>query len=131
MCMGGRPSAPQIVYQGPSKAEIQAQQQQLESFRENAAKQQAAMASQLQTQIDSTNSENARRREMLNAELAKAAADAAAAQNTTYATTVTTAAPENAVTTGTAMKKKKPKESLQIGRSPARAAAGTGLNIGT
>ena len=78
MC-GGKPQAPQIIYQGPSQEDLARSQASLDLYRTQMNDQQTAFRAQLQQQIDAANAETATIRTRYEKELAdgKAAADAA------------------------------------------------------
>jgi Tfp pilus assembly protein FimV len=129
MC-GGRPSAPQVVYQGPSQADIEANQRALDQYKTQMADQQAAFQKQLQDQIDAANAESAKLQKQQEESTAAAAAAAAAQQNGSYAVTASQSTPNNAQTTTAAAPKAKPKSSLKITSGAVASTAGSGLNIG-
>jgi septal ring factor EnvC (AmiA/AmiB activator) len=131
MC-GGRPSAPEIVYQGPSQEEIAAEKQAMELLRQQQEQSNIRLQSQLDAQIASTNAAITKQREELAAQQAAAAAEGAARQATTYstATTAQTGAPETAMTTQPIQAKKKAASGLKIAPGGTVAGAGAGLNIG-
>lgn len=137
MCFGGA-KQPQIVYQGPSDADLASSRASLDSYRTDMAAQQASFQQMLQSQIDSANKQTA----SLQAEYTKdaTAAEAAAKAETTKAQA---AALNNGYTAVTAMQsapagettvaiqpKKKPSNTLRIASNAVEASAGTGLNIG-
>jgi outer membrane translocation and assembly module TamA len=133
MCMGTK--APQIVYQGPNQADIDAGQASLDQYRSQMAEQQNAFKTQLQQQIDAANRETeaiqSRYEQEAAAAAAAAAAQQAAQQAGSYAVTATQSeAPTTAQTTAAVTKKEKPKSSLKISTAALPSAAGTGLNIG-
>ena len=154
MCFGGsQPQAPSIVYQGPSEADIAANQASLDQYRTQALAQQDAFSQQLQQQIDAANTETESLRAQYSKELSdikqqeqdriagaqgQAAADVAAAgaagaaqQVGAYAVTTTQSEPiDGAQTTAAKLKKEKPKGSLKISTAALPSASGTGLNIG-
>ena len=128
MCFGAK--APNIVYQGPSQEDIDANQSSLDAFQQQITDQQGQFQSQLQAQIDQANKDTEDLQARLASEATAAAAASAAQQNTAYATTVQeTAMPEGAQTTAARTKKKTGTKTLKIGKSAAPAAAGAGLNI--
>lgn len=130
MCMGGAPRAPKIVYQGPSKAELAAQAQGLEQYKDQMRLQQDALAGQLQQQIDEANLQSQVLKQKYDAEAAAAIAAGNAQQVGAYAAAATQSeAPATAQTTAAVVKKEKPK-SLKITTAALPATAGTGLNIG-
>ena len=130
MCMG-KVQAPQIVYQGPSQADIDAQAASLNQYKTQMGQQQSMFQSQLQSQIDSANKESERLKTQLDQESTAAAAAAAQQQTGAYAATATqSAAPASAQTTAAVTKKEKPKSNLKISSAALPSAAGTGLNIG-
>lgn len=130
MC-GGRPQAPQIVYQGPSAEDLAASQASLDLYKQQMTDQQSAFKTQLQMQIDKANQETTDLQSKYAADSAAAAAAAAAQQTGAYAATaMQTDAPANAATTTAVTKKEKPKNNLKIATAATPASAGTGLNIG-
>ena len=154
MCFGGsQPQAPSIVYQGPSEADVAANQASLDQYRTQALAQQDAFSQQLQQQIDAANTETESLKAQYSTELSRiqqqeqdritgaegqAAADVAAAgaagaaqQVGAYAVTTTQSEPiDGAQTTAAKLKKEKPKGSLKISTAALPSASGTGLNIG-
>jgi len=130
MCTS-RPKAPEVIYQGPSQEEIDAQNQQLEMARQQMEQSNQRLQSQLDQQIAAANTESERFRASLAEQTAAKAAESAPAQ--TYTTTTTTAAPlvGTAMTTEPIKPKKKPSAGLTITPAGVAAAAGAGLNIGT
>jgi hypothetical protein len=132
MCLGGKPKAPTIVYQGPSQEEIDANNAQLELYRQQMTSQQDAFSKQLQAQIDEANQQTALRQKELAEQQDAANTAAANRQMSSYAVTATQSDNTQGaqVTTPTAAKQK-PKASLKITPGGATAAtAGAGLNIG-
>ncbi|BAQ94377.1 hypothetical protein HOQ49_gp40 [uncultured phage_MedDCM-OCT-S37-C6] len=130
MCFGA-PKAPEIVYQGPSQDDIDANNAALEKFRTDTETSNQAFMTQMQTQIDTANAEMAALEEKFANEQAAAQAAAAAMQTEAYATTASmTEIPEGAQTTETIKKKKLPKSTLKIARNALPSSGGTGLNIG-
>lgn len=132
MCFGGgQAQAPQIVYQGPSDADIAANQAALDQYKNQISTQQSAFQSQLQAQIDQANQETADLQTRFENEAAAAAAAAAAQQTGAYAVTATQSeSPVTAQTTAATTKKKNPKSSLRISRAALPSTEGSGLNIG-
>jgi hypothetical protein len=129
MCFA-QPQAPNIVYQGPSDAEIEANRASLDQYRSQMGQQQADFQKQLQAQIDAANLETDRIKQQYEADAAAAAAAAAAQQTGSYAVTASQTAPVNAQTTAATTKKEKPKSTLKISTGGVAASAGSGLNIG-
>lgn len=130
MCFGA-PQAPEIVYQGPSQEEIDANQAALDQFQADSEASNQAFMDQMQTQIDAANQEMEQLQAKFEAEQSAAAAAAAAMQTEAYATTASmTEVPEGAQTTETIKKKKLPKSTLKIARNALPSSGGTGLNIG-
>ena len=128
MCFGSK--APNIVYQGPSQEDIDANQASLDLFQQQISDQQSQFQTQLQAQIDQANQDTADLQERLANEATAAAAAAAAQQTAAYATTVQeTEMPEGAQTTAARTKKKTGTRTLKIGKAAAPASAGAGLNI--
>jgi sRNA-binding protein len=134
MCTGGsRSRAPQVVYQGPSQAQIDAQNQQMEMARRQSEEANQRMQSQLDQQIAAANADADRARASLAEQTAALAADAISAQAGPYATATSQAAPPPglALTTEPIKPKKKQAAGLAIAPVGAVTAAGAGLNIGT
>lgn len=130
MCFG-RPSAPVIQYQGPSQADIDRQNRQLQLYMQQSAQQQQQFASSLQQQIDQANAAAEAQRRQLEQERQAATASMAAQQQSGYAVaTATQTDPVNAQVTETVQPKKNPRNTLQIAPGSVAAAAGTGINIG-
>lgn len=132
MCFGGsQPQAPQIVYQGPSEADIAANQAALDQYRAQIGQQQAAFQTQLQQQIDAANKQTTDLQKRFDQEAAAATSSAAAQQTSAYTVTATeTDPPEAAQTTAAVTKKKNPQSNLRISTAALPSAQGTGLNIG-
>jgi outer membrane translocation and assembly module TamA len=129
MCFA-QPKAPQIIYQGPSEAEIEANRASLDQYRLQMGQQQADFQKQLQAQIDKANQDTENLQKQYEADAAAAAAAAAAQQTGSYAVTASQTAPVNAQTTAATPKKEKPKSTLKINTGGVAASAGSGLNIG-
>ena len=130
MCFGA-PKTPEIVYQGPSQEDIDANNQALEEFRTQTATQNQQFMDNMQAQIDKANIEMEELQSQFAAEQSAAQAAAAAMQNEAYATTAAMAPiPEGAQTTETIKKKKLPKSTLKIARNALPSSGGTGLNMG-
>jgi|TARA_B100000085_G_scaffold108788_1_gene99239 uncharacterized protein YPO0396 len=130
MCFGA-PKAPEIVYQGPSQEDIDANNQALEDFKTQTAESNQAFMDNMQVQIDKANKEMEQLQSKFEAEQSAAQAAAAAMQTEAYATTASmTEIPEGAQTTETIKKKKLPKSTLKIARNALPTSGGTGLNIG-
>lgn len=131
MCFGGSPQAPEVVYRGPSDADIQRNRDSLNQYQTTMQKQQADFQSQLQSQIDKANQDTADLQKRYENEAAAAAAASAAQQTSTYAISASQSeAPQTAQTTAAVVKKKKPDSNLKISMAGTPSAAGTGLNIG-
>ena len=132
MCMGGgRPRAPQVVYQGPSKAEQQAQAQMLDQARRQMEQQGNMFNSQLDAQVAAANAETARRTAELEAQTNAALSEAAMQQNSAYAATVMeTPPPADALTTEETKPKEKTSSGLKIAPAATVMGVGSGLNIG-
>lgn len=129
MCFGG-PQAPKIVYQGPSRESLRANELQIQQYQESSRRQQDQFTASLQKQIDQANTQITQQEAQLSAEMQAASAQAAAQQQAAYATTVTTAEPVDPVVTQAAKPREKPRASLRISLNDQPAAAGAGLNIG-
>lgn len=154
MCFGGRQQAvqPQIIYQGPSQADIDANRASLEQYRTLMGEQQSVFQKQLQAQIDAAAKDTEDLRAQLSQELAavqsqasgataaakgQAASDIAAAgaagamqQVGAYSVGATESSPEMAQTTAAVAKKEKPVKSLKISTAALPSSSGAGLNIG-
>ena len=130
MCFGSAPQAPEIVYKGPSQADIDRNNAALEQYRQQSMTQQQQFASALQKQIDDANATAAQRKAELEAEMASATASAAAQQQAAYATTTTQAEPVAAQTTVAPKKKDKTKGTLKIAPGATAMSEGSGINIG-
>ena len=125
MCMSA-PRPPRIVYQGPSDAEVKAQQQAMAAYQQQAQAQQQQFQSQLQAQIDEATRQTQEAQQ-------QAMAMANATTNTMQANyDITTAqqAPVSAQVTETMDQQKQQRNSLRIAPGRTAATAGTGLNIG-
>lgn len=131
MCFGGSPQAPEVVYRGPSDADIQRNRDSLNQYQSTMQKQQADFQAQLQSQIDKANQDTADLQKRYENEAAAAAAASAAQQTSTYAISASQSeTPQTAQTTAAVVKKKKPDSNLKISMAATPSAAGTGLNIG-
>ena len=131
MCFGGSPSAPEVVYSGPSEGDIQRNRDALATYQGQMEKQQADFQSQLQMQIDQANQETADLQKRYENEASAAAAASAAQQTGAYAVTASQSdVPQAAQTTVANTKKKNPQTNLRISRAAVPATEGAGLNIG-
>jgi hypothetical protein len=130
MCFFSSPSAPQVVYQGPSQADIDANNAALDAYRQQSTAQQQQFSAALQKQIDDANAMAEKQRLQLEQDRAQAAAEMAAQQQAAYAVTTTTAEPQGALTTEPARAKDKAKGALKIAPGATAMSQGTGLNIG-
>lgn len=130
MCFFSPPSAPQIVYQGPSQADIDANRQALDEYRQQSMAQQQQFSQALQKQIDDANAQAEKQRQMLEQDRAAAAAELATQQQGAYAATVQSVDAENAVTTTAPKPKDKRKSTLRIAPGATAMTEGAGLNIG-
>lgn len=154
MCFGGgQPQAPQIVYQGPSQADIDANRAALQQYSDQMRAQQKTFQDSLQGQIDAANAETEKLRAQYatdleattntaNTQIGQAKADASSQvasasaagglqQVGAYAVGATQSDPlENQKTTAAVTKKEKPKSTLKISTSALPSTSGTGLNIG-
>lgn len=137
MCFGGSNSyEPEVISEGPSQEEIDAQNQQMEVTRQQMEEANQRLQSQLDQQVATANADRARLSASLAEQAAAKEAEAIAAQAGPYTTSTTAAAP----LPGTAMTtepikpikpKKKQSAGLTIAPAGVAAAAGAGLNIGT
>jgi len=163
MCFGGNnaaaPTAPQIVYSGPSEDDIRRQEQGLADFQKQMTEQTTAFNTSLQEQIDAANKQYADLESSfaadlgaaqaaseqatadatadLNAAKSQGKADMAAAQAagqkqiaTSYQASAVESDPVNTQQTAAITKKKKKDTGLKIMPNAQASAAGTGLNIG-
>lgn len=131
MCIS-RPSAPRVVYQGPSQTEVDAQNEQLRVFMEQSAAQQAQFATALQQQIDAANQQAEQQRLAMDMELQAMAASSAAQMQGSYMATAAEVAPDPGLsqTTEPIRPVKRPPSSLSITPGTVSEGQGTGLNIG-
>ena len=130
MCFGSV-KTPEIVYQGPSQEDIDANNKALEDFRAETEASNQLFLDNMQTQIDKANTEMEELQSQFAAEQSAAQSAAAAMQTEAYATTASmTDIPEGAQTTETIKKKKLPKSTLKIARNALPSSGGTGLNMG-
>ena len=130
MCFGSV-KTPEIVYQGPSQEDIDANNKALEDFRAETEASNQLFLDNMQTQIDKANTEMEELQSQFAAEQSAAQSAAAAMQTEAYATTASmTDFPEGAQTTETIKKKKLPKSTLKIARNALPSSGGTGLNMG-
>lgn len=131
MCFFDSPKAPNIVYQGPSEEDIEANKAQLEAFQTASLKQQEDFASALQVQIDEANARAEQTRQRIEDERAASMAELGAQQTSAYAVNTKDITPENAKVTKPIKKKKDERKStLKISTGSVAQKAGTGLNVG-
>lgn len=129
MCSAS-PRPPKIEKQGPSKAEMAAQEQQLAAYREQIRMQQESAAAQLQAQIEAASAETARReQEMAALQQQQVAQQAAAFTISTAPATEVDMATAQATTAPKAKTKRTDTLRVEPG-SAATAKQGAGLNIG-
>lgn len=133
------PTAPTVVYSGPSDSDIAANKAALDTYQSQMAEQQKTFQAALQKQIDDATASTTKLEADLATELEKAktrdAAEAAAAATagtaSAYAVTASESeAPASAETTTATKKKEKPKSSLRISTAGLPSSSGTGLSIG-
>tara|TARA_B100001113_G_C21080066_1_gene609466 strand:+ start:987 stop:1376 length:390 start_codon:yes stop_codon:yes gene_type:complete len=127
---------PEIVYQGPSQEELDANQAKLDLFIENSEKQNKTFTDALQVQIDNA----AATTKTLTDELAAlktshqntVASYSGPAAGQTYAVTTKQTDPENAQTTTTIKPKKKDKNksTLKVSQNSVQNTSGSGVNVG-
>ena len=130
MCFGSV-KTPEIVYQGPSQEDIDANNKALEDFRAETEASNQLFLDNMQTQIDKANTEMEELQSQFAAEQSAAQSAAAAMQTEAYATTASmTEIPEGAQTTEKIKKKKPLQTTLKIARNALPSSGGTGLNIG-
>ena len=122
------PRPPKIEKQGPSKAEMAAQEQQLAAYQEQIRMQQESAAAQLQAQIEAANAETARREQEMAALQQQQVAQQAAAF--TISTAPATEVDMATAQTTTAPKAKRTDTLRVEPGSAATAKQGAGLNIG-
>ena len=136
MCKSSRPQEPHIIHQGPTQADVYAQQASLQQYQAQMQQQQSAFQQQLQSQIDAANKQSEMFMSMFEQESAAAQQEQVqiqeqAPQTTAYTVTAgQSGAPEAAQTTAAVTKKEKPKSGLKIAPAAMATSAGTGLNIG-
>ena len=127
MC-GGRPRAPQVVQQGPSQADLDAQMQQQQQAQAAIQQQNATLVQQLQEQANTMAAETAKRQTAL---AAPPPEPKTVTNANPYAVTTVqgTAGAAQEQTTAPAAPRKKGKASLQI-NSADISLPGVGINIG-
>jgi len=131
MCFG-KPKAPNIVYQGPSQADIDASNAALTTFQETTAANTAAFQQSINDQIAAANTST----QSLMDQIASAQAGSGdGVQNVVndapYAiVTEDNVTPEDAQTTAEISKKKKKPSTLKISAGGLQASTGTGVNYG-
>lgn len=149
MCFGGGPQQPQIVYTGPSEDDLRAGQESLDAFAKEIEEQNAAINSQIQSQIDAGNAAFGELQSEFDAKfadleaygaeqaaeaIAQGNAQAAAANATNNAAySVNTAAEtlkDPQTTKPIPDKRKEKKANLKINTAGALAQAGAGINLG-
>ena len=123
---------PNIVYQGPSDADIARNDAQLETYRQQSLDQQRNFESQLQRQIEEANTRADETRARMEEQRTAALAQQAAQQTAAIAATTTESESEEGAQVTTAIKKKKDpkKSSLKIASGATKQTSGTGLNVG-
>ncbi len=128
MCSAA-PRPPKVVKQGPGRAEMAAQEQQLAAFREQIRVQQESAAAQLQAQIEAANAETLRREQEMAALQQQQVAQQAAAF--TISTTPTTEADmATAQTTTSPAPRRRRTDTLRVETGSTATRQGAGLNIG-
>ena len=131
MCFG-KPKAPNIVYQGPSQADVDASNAALDEFRTTTAANTAAFQTSINEQITAAQAST----QSLMAQLAETQANSGAGveniiNDAPYAVvTEDNVTPEDAQTTAAISKKKKKPSTLKISTGGLSASAGTGVNYG-
>jgi hypothetical protein len=125
MCTS-RPSAPRIVYTGPSKAELAAQQAQLEEYRKQSLAMQQSMAAQIQAQIEAVNAATKKRE----AELAELAAQQTVKVGGKDPATLGKSPLATEVPRNDTPVKKPTTSTLRIDQATTPTTAGSGVNIG-
>jgi predicted nucleic acid-binding Zn-ribbon protein len=131
MCFGS-PKTPNIVYQGPSQADIDASNAALDAFRTTTAENTAAFQTSINNQITAAQAST----QSLMDQLADTQANSGAGveniiNDAPYAiTTEDNVTPEDAQTTAKISKKKKKPSTLKISAGGLSASTGTGVNYG-
>ena len=131
MCFG-KPKAPQIVYQGPSDADVAASTAALTKFQETTTANTAAFQKSINDQIASANTAT----QSLMQQIADAQATSGEGveniiNDAPYAiTSEDNVTPEDAQTTEKISKKKKKPSTLKISAGGLSASSGTGVNYG-
>tara|TARA_R100000664_G_C2658532_1_gene75809 strand:+ start:64 stop:462 length:399 start_codon:yes stop_codon:yes gene_type:complete len=131
MCFG-KPKAPNIVYQGPSQADIDASNAALTTFQETTAANTAAFQQSINDQIAAANTST----QSLMEQIASAQAGSGdgvenVVNDAPYAiVTEDNVTPEDAQTTAEISKKKKKPSTLKISAGGLQASTGTGVNYG-
>tara|TARA_B100000965_G_scaffold45967_1_gene33786 strand:+ start:145 stop:543 length:399 start_codon:yes stop_codon:yes gene_type:complete len=131
MCFG-KPSAPNIVYQGPSADDVAASNAALESFKTTTEANTAAFQTSINKQITAAQTSTADLMQKLTATQANSGAGIDNVVNDApYAvTTEENVTPEDAQTTTQLTKKKKKPSTLKISAGGLSASSGTGVNYG-
>ena len=131
MCFGS-PKQPNIVYQGPSQADIDASNAALDAFRTTTAANTKTFQDSINTQITAAQTST----QTLMDQLADTQANSGAGvenivNDAPYAiTTEDNVTPEDAQTTAKISKKKKKPSTLKISAGGLSASTGTGVNYG-
>jgi len=132
MCLFKAPKAPEIVYQGPSQADIDSSNAALDAFRTTTAANTKTFQDSINTQITAAQTST----QTLMDQLADTQANSGAGvenivNDAPYAiTTEDNVTPEDAQTTAKISKKKKKPSTLKISAGGLSASTGTGVNYG-
>lgn len=131
MCFGS-PKQPNIVYQGPSQADIDASNAALDAFRTTTAANTKTFQDSINTQITAAQESTASLMKQLTSTQANSGAGVENIVNDApYAiTTEDNVTPEDAQTTAKISKKKKKPSTLKISAGGLSASTGTGVNYG-
>lgn len=131
MCFG-KPKAPQIVYQGPSEADLSASTAALTTFRETSEANTAAFRESINNQITAaTNSTQSLMDQIASAQASSGEGVENIINDAPYAiTTEDNVTAEDAQTTEKISKKKKRPSTLKISAGGLSASSGTGVNYG-
>ena len=131
MCFG-KPSAPKIVYQGPSAEDVAASNAALDAFRTTTAANTKAFQDSINTQITAAqNSTQALMDSLTDTQAASGDGIQNIINDAPYAVvTEDNVTPEDAQTTQEIQKKKKKPSTLKISAGGLQASTGTGVNYG-
>tara|TARA_B100000965_G_scaffold28747_1_gene21316 strand:+ start:441 stop:833 length:393 start_codon:yes stop_codon:yes gene_type:complete len=129
MCFG-KPKAPNIVYQGPSQADIDASNAALTTFQETTAANTAAFQQSINDQIAAANTSTQSLMQQIATAQAGGSSDPIVNDAPYAITTEDNVTAEDAQTTTEISKKKKKPSTLKISAGGLQASTGTGVNYG-